>query len=83
MELSQPRPLNLRWVYATASSWWSALTVNYDLDNSNLVDIFDYFHLASAWDRDVPEADIDGSGLVDIDDYFLLASHWYLGGDPE
>ena len=39
VESSRARPLNLRWVYATASSWWSALTVNYDLDNSNLTNL--------------------------------------------
>ena len=54
-----------------------------DFDNSNLVDIEDYFQLAAVWYRPDAAADIDGSGLVDVDDYFILASHWYLEGDPE
>ena len=39
IENSQFRPVNLRWVYATKRSWWSALTVNYDLDQSNLTNL--------------------------------------------
>ena len=54
-----------------------------DLDNSNLVDIEDYFRLAAAWYTHEAAADIDGSGLVDVDDYFLLASRWYQRGHDE
>ena len=52
-----------------------------DLDNSNMVDIGDYFRLAAVWYQPNAGADIDGSGLVDIDDYFIMASNWYLPGD--
>ena len=63
-------------------------TVNFqlsggDLDDSNLVDIFDYFHLASAWYQPNDAADIDGSGMVDLDDYLILSNHWYQQGSPE
>ena len=54
-----------------------------DLDESNLVDIMDYFRLASSWYHVDPVPDIDGSGLVDLDDYFILANEWYQPGDPE
>ena len=54
-----------------------------DVNNSNVVDIDDYFQLAAAWYRVSAATDIDGSGLVDIFDYFLLASHWYQVGDPD
>jgi len=54
-----------------------------DLDGSGLVDVLDYFHLASSWYQADPTADIDGSGLVDVDDYFILTSHWYQASDPE
>ena len=52
-----------------------------DLDNSNLVDLADYFQLATAWYQPNAAADLDGSGFVDLDDYFLLASHWGDQGD--
>lgn len=49
VELSEWRPLNLRWVYATKRAWWSAVTVNYDLQQSDLTDVsFDIDWLASA-----------------------------------
>ena len=60
-----------------------------DTDDSALVDVIDYFRLASYWyvatatDPAAAVADIDGSGLVDSDDYFILANRWYQEGDPE
>ena len=54
-----------------------------DLNDSNLVDIEDYFKLAAAWYHADASADIDGSGLVNLDDYFLLANRWYQAGDPQ
>lgn len=39
LELDQFRPLNLRWIYATTRTWWSALTVNYDVDNTDLTNV--------------------------------------------
>jgi len=39
VQLSRPRPLNLRWVYATERTWWSALTVNYNLERSELTNL--------------------------------------------
>jgi len=54
-----------------------------DINDSNLVDIQDYFKLAASWYRADASSDIDGSGLVDMDDYFLLAAHWYQSGDAE
>ena len=54
-----------------------------DINDSNLVDIFDYFKLAAAWYHADSSADIDGSGLVNLDDYFLLANRWYQAGDPQ
>ena len=54
-----------------------------DLDNSNTVNLGDYFLLAAAWYTPNPAADLDGSGLVDLDDYFLLSLHWQQTGDPE
>ena len=54
-----------------------------DLDNSNVVDIQDYYRLAAAWYQPNEAADLDGSGLVDLDDYFLLVSRWSMQGDPE
>ena len=54
-----------------------------DLDNSNTVDLADYYALVSVWYTSNPAADLDGSGFVDLDDYFLLANHWNESGDPE
>ncbi len=54
-----------------------------DLDNSNTVNLADYYALASAWYTSNPAADLDGSGFVDLDDYFLLSNHWIQCGDPE
>ena len=54
-----------------------------DLDNSNTVNLGDYFILAGAWYTSNPAADMDGNGWVDLDDYFLLAQHWGEQGDPE
>lgn len=39
LDLDEWRPLNLRWVYATAETWWSAVTVNYSLDDTELTNI--------------------------------------------
>jgi hypothetical protein len=36
VELSQWRPLNLRWLYARGESWYHEVGVNYDLDNGEL-----------------------------------------------
>ncbi len=33
------RPLNLRWIFATRRTWWSSLTVNYNLDESELTNV--------------------------------------------
>jgi hypothetical protein len=38
-ELSQWRPLNVRWLYARQQHWYSALTVNYDLKQSDLSNV--------------------------------------------
>ena len=54
-----------------------------DLDDSNAVNLGDYFILAGAWATPNTAADLDGSGWVDLDDYFLLANRWNLMGDPE
>ena len=54
-----------------------------DINNSNLVDIEDYFQLAAAWYKSVAAADIDGSGLVEMNDFSILAARWYQQGDPE
>ena len=54
-----------------------------DLDNSNTVNLADYYALASFWYTSNPAADLDGSGFVDLDDYFLLANHWQEAGDSE
>ncbi|MEI6503139.1 MAG: hypothetical protein WCP21_19185, partial [Armatimonadota bacterium] len=37
-ELSEFRPLNLRWIYATPRAWWSAMTFNYDVKGGQLTD---------------------------------------------
>jgi len=39
IQLSQLRPLDLRWIFATQRTWWSALTLNYNLDQTSLTDI--------------------------------------------
>ena len=39
VEAAQWRPINMRWIYATPRRWWSALTVNYDLDDSELTNV--------------------------------------------
>ena len=39
IENSRFRPLNLRWVFATRRSWWSAVTINYDLDQTDLTNL--------------------------------------------
>lgn len=39
LELTQWRPVNLRWIYATQRTWWSAFTLNYDLDQHSLTDV--------------------------------------------
>jgi hypothetical protein len=39
IESSRWRPINLRWVFATRRAWWSALTINYDLDQSDLTNV--------------------------------------------
>ena len=54
-----------------------------DLDNSNTVNLADYYVVASVWYTSAPSADLDGSGFVDLDDYFLLANHWQAVGDAE
>lgn len=36
VENSQWRPLNLRWIFANRASWWSAVTFNYNLDQSEI-----------------------------------------------
>ena len=54
-----------------------------DLDNSNTVNLADYYALASVWYTSNPAADLDGSGFVDMDDYFLLSNHWNQSGDSE
>ena len=54
-----------------------------DLDNSNTVNLSDYYALASLWYTSAPSADLDGSGFVDLDDYFLLSNHWLETGDLE
>ena len=54
-----------------------------DLDGSNVVDLTDYFQLATAWYQVNAAADIDGSGMVDLDDYFIMANHWNETTDPE
>lgn len=36
VELSQWRPLNLRWLYAHGESWYHELGINYDLERSEL-----------------------------------------------
>lgn len=36
LETAAWRPINLRWIYATAHAWYSALSVNYDLEDSEL-----------------------------------------------
>lgn len=49
VELTQWRPLNLRWIYATERAWWSAVTLNYDLDQTDLTDVsFDIDWLPAA-----------------------------------
>lgn len=35
----QFRPFNLRWIFATEHSWWSALTVNYDIHRQELTNV--------------------------------------------
>ena len=54
-----------------------------DFNDSNLVDIEDYFHLAAAWYSNNDAVDIDGSGRVDFADFYLLSDHWYQQGDRE
>lgn len=54
-----------------------------DLDDSNVVDIQDYFRVAAAWYTAAATADLDGNGLVDTDDYFLLANRWDQIGHEE
>ena len=54
-----------------------------DLNDSNIVDLGDYYTLAGSWGTSSPAADLDGNGWVDLDDYFLLASHWNEIGEPE
>ena len=89
--LSAKTAWNLRKRLSATFSAYAA-TVNFtganllpagDLDNSNLVDILDYYRLAAAWYQPNAAADLDGSGLVDLDDYFLLASRWSELGDPQ
>lgn len=33
------RPINLRWIFATQRTWWSAVTLNYDVDQTNLTNV--------------------------------------------
>ena len=54
-----------------------------DLNDSNTVNLDDYYTLASVWYTHTPIADLDGNGLVNLDDYFLLANEWQQTGDPE
>ena len=54
-----------------------------DLDNSNTLNLSDYYALASVCYTSNSAADLDGSGFVDLDDYFLLANHWQESGDSE
>ena len=54
-----------------------------DINESNRVDLDDYYQLAAVWYRVNDASDIDGSGRVDMDDYALLSNHWQQSGDPE
>ena len=54
-----------------------------DIDASNVVDLDDYFLLASFWFTTDPASDLNGNGLVYLDDYYLMAGRWYQVGDPE
>ena len=54
-----------------------------DANNSNGVDLADYYALVAAWYTANSAADLDGNGRVDLDDYFLLANRWLETGDPQ
>ena len=68
---------------AEANFTESAALPGVDLNDSNIVDLGDYYTLAGSWGTSSPAADLDGNGRVDLDDYFLLASHWNEIGEPE
>lgn len=65
----------------------STSLVNGDVDNDNVVTVFDYNALSDAFDTvdgDAnwnPEADLDGDGAVTVFDYNILSSNFDLVGD--
>ena len=61
----------------------SALLRAGDVDDSNKVDLNDYFQLAAAWSTGDVAADLNGDGWVEMADQFILSSRWYQEGDPE
>ncbi|MGE5531736.1 MAG: hypothetical protein ACM3VW_06460 [Bacteroidota bacterium] len=91
VELAQWRPLNLRWIYATERNWWSAVTINYDLDQSDLTNIsFDIDWLPSEKWRLQFLGGYSGSGGLDQADiritrdlHCMLASLTYINSTNE
>ena len=76
-------PLTFSGNVAPANFTGSNALLGGDLDNSNGVDLADYYQMAFAWYTAQPAEDIDGNGVVDMDDYFILANHFNQTGDPE
>lgn len=70
-------------VTATAN----ATLTNGDVDNDNVVSIFDYVRMSLSFDLSVgdagfdPAADLDGDGTVSIFDYIILSTHFDEQGD--
>ena len=81
--LRKRRPVSFASGAAVADFVGAGVLPGGDINNSNLVDIEDYFQLAAAWYKNTPAADVDGSGLVEMNDYSILAARWYQQGDPE
>ena len=53
-----------------------------DLDNNGIVNIDDYFILATAFFTPDPIADLNVDGIVNIDDYFILATAFFTAPGP-
>ena len=68
---------------AVANFTGAYLLLGGDLNDSNQVDLADYYRLAASWYLPDAACDIDGSGLADFDDYFILSNNWLLEGAPE
>ena len=66
--------------FATANFTGAYLLLGGDINDSNQVDLGDYYRLAASWYLPDAACDLDGSGRVDLDDYFILSNNWLLEG---